>query len=553
MRAPAVCLRGISRRFGATIANAGVDVEFRPGSIHALVGENGAGKSTLMRILYGLVRPDSGEILIDRHSVALASPAQALANGIGMMHQHFMLVPPMTVLENVVLGYPGLRGLRRLPQRQLAERFRQLSGGYGFDLDPDDRVESLGVGERQRVEITRLLFHGARFLICDEPTAVLAPPEVESLFRILRRFRDEGRTVVFITHKLAEVLDVADRVTVLRRGRVVGEVEREQMQRGQLVRWIMGEGSEGSAESADSADTADTAESGETPEREQIRGGARIERRGQPMLRHGNRRQAEESAALRAEEDSAEVALEARGLSVSSEGGPPALDAVSFALSKGEILGVAGVQGNGQRELAEAVSGRRPFDGGELWMAGRRFVAGARVPAALRPALIPEDRSSEGLIAAMTLWENLLLGSLGEAEFLRHCWYSHRHARLWARPLLQRFRVEPSGADLPADILSGGNQQKLLCAREMSRARGILVAAQPTRGIDLASTAFLHGLLRAVRRRGGSILLISADLDEIYELADRITVLYRGRLSPPLPRAEADIERLGRAMMGIRA
>jgi simple sugar transport system ATP-binding protein len=504
LRAPAIRLEGIGRRFGAAVANADVDLALSPASIHALVGENGAGKSTLMRVLYGLLRPDAGRIRIDDRPVEIRSPAEALRHGIGMIHQHFMLVEPMTVLENVVLGYPGLRGLRALPSRELARRMSNLFAEYGFELSPDTKVEALGVGERQRVEIARLLFHGARVLICDEPTAVLAPPEVETLFRVLRRFREEGRTVVFITHKLAEVLEIADRVTVLRRGRVVGEAERGGFDHELLVRWIMGEETAREARAAAPAATAGTPE----------------------------------------------IVLQARGVGVRLAGGREALSRVDLDLRRGEILGIAGVQGNGQRELAEVASGRRTFNEGEIRVRGHLVAAGARMPEALRPALIPEDRITEGLIPGLPLWENLLLGHRHDPALVRRGGFRPRAARAWARPLLERFRVQPGEADLVPEALSGGNQQKLLCARELSRASGLLVACQPTRGIDLASTEFLHGLLREWRAQGGSVLLLSADVDEILALADRVAVLYRGRLGAPVARAETAIEPLGRAMVG---
>jgi simple sugar transport system ATP-binding protein len=502
--APAIRLEGITRRFGTAVANAGVDLALAPASIHALVGENGAGKSTLMRVLYGLLRPDAGRILIDERAVSIRSPAEALRRGIGMIHQHFMLVPRMTVLENIALGLAKYRGLRALPRAKLAARMANLFSEYGFELNPTTRVEALGVGERQRVEIARLLFHGARVLICDEPTAVLAPPEVETLFRILRRFRDEGRTVVFISHKLPEVIEIADRVTVLRRGSVVGEAERGAFDRARLVRWIVGD----------------------------------------EPVRDAQAPVAAQSAC------GTDVALAARGVGVRGAPGREALSGVDLELRRGEIFGVAGVQGNGQRELAEVIAGRRTFDTGEILVGGARVPAGACMPEALRPAMIPEDRTTEGLIPGMTLWENLLLGHRREPERTRRGWYAHRDARAWARPLLQRFRVQPPDTDLAPEALSGGNQQKLLCARELSRAAGLLVASQPTRGIDLASTAFLHDQLRDWRAQGGSVLLLSADLDEILALSDRIGVLYRGRLSAPVPRAEAAVETLGRAMVG---
>lgn len=511
-RAPLVRLEGITRRFGATVANDSVDLTLTPGSIHALVGENGAGKSTLMRILYGLARADAGRILIDGEPIALGSPADALARGIGMIHQHFMLVEPMTVLENVALGYPGLRGLRRLPRAELAERLAALCRGYGLDLDPHARVSDLGVGERQRVEIARLLFHGARLLICDEPTAVLAPPEVSALFRTLDRFRAEGRTVVLITHKLAEVLEIADRVTVLRRGRVVGEAERGGFDRERLVAWIVGEAPATGGERPRAAHPA-----------------------GPP------------------DAPAAEEVLALRGVGLRGRDGLARLSGVGFTLPRGEILGVAGVQGNGQRELAEVLAGVRRFDAGELRIAGLRVGPGEAMPAALRPAVIPEDRTAEGLVPGFRLWENLLVGHLEDRARAPRGWYRHRDARAWARSLLERFRVQPADPELTGEALSGGNQQKLLCARELARRSPLLIAAQPTRGIDLASTAYLHELLREYRDGGGSVVLLSADLDEILGLADRVVVLYRGRMGAPMDRRALDLEALGRAMVGMDA
>ncbi len=510
VRAPDVQLENITRRFAATLANDGIDLHLRPATIHALVGENGAGKSTLMRILYGLVQPDGGRIRVDHRPTILSSPAQALGLGIGMIHQHFMLVPVMTVLENIVLGTEGLRGLRAIPKARLAETLNDLFDSYGFDLDPHARVDALGVGGRQRVEIARLLFRGARLLICDEPTAVLAPPEVASLFRILRRLREEGRTVVFITHKLAEVIELADSVTVLRRGRVVGEMKAGEICRDKLVQWIMGE---------DPCAVTSVAE----------------DARSEPEVRpHGE-----------------EVVLAAEHLGLRDPQGRALLGDVSFRLRAGEILGVAGVAGNGQRELADVVAGRCPFTAGTLSLGAARYAPGQTVPAQERPALIPEDRTSEGLIGDFRLWENLLLGRQRGAPFMRPLGYTHAAARDWARPQLERFRVEPPDPQLPANALSGGNQQKLLCAREIARARGLLVACQPTRGIDIASTRLVHATLRRFRDLRGSVLLVSADLDEILELSDRVAVIYRGRLGAPVARGQVNLEALGRAMVGV--
>lgn len=503
-RAPEIRLEGITKLFGRARANDAVDLTLRPATIHALVGENGAGKSTLMRVLYGLLRADAGRILIDGVPTEISSPAQALAHGIGMIHQHFMLVPAMTVLENIALGAPGLRGLAAFPPAGLAARLHALFEEYGFELDPHARIESLGVGGRQRVEIARMLYRGARVLICDEPTAVLAPPEVASFFRILRRFRAEGRTVVFITHKLAEVVELADRVTVLRHGRAVGEAAGAQIEREHIVRLIMGGNAAPSAAPA-----------------------------GLPVPTAGD--------ALLAAED----------LTVRAADGPAQIERATLALRAGEILGIAGVTGNGQQELAEVLSGRRAFAAGRLKLRGVTYRPGDPIGVGRRPALIPEDRNREGLIGSLRLWENLLLGRTNDAPFMRTLWYAHGAARAWSRPHLEHFRVEPLRPDARASALSGGNQQKLLCAREITRGGDLLIACQPTRGIDLASTHFIHGKLREFRARGGGLLLISADLDEILSLSDRVAVIYRGRLGPLRPRADLDLAQIGREMVGL--
>ncbi len=522
LRAPEVRLEEITKRFGSTVANDRASVRFAPGSIHALVGENGAGKSTLMRVLYGLLRPDAGRIWIDGAPRTIASPAQALECGIGMIHQHFMLVPPMRVLENIALGCEGLRGLHALPRARLAAELRRLFTSYGFEIDPEAPVAAMGVGARQRVEIARLLYRGARVLICDEPTAVLAPPEVASFFENLRRLRSEGRTVVLITHKLSEVLAIADRVTVLRKGRVVGEMERDQIRRDALVQMIMG------------------------PARAQV-----DERGDQPTVRATPIAAAPSLQRARAASRGAGPALQLRQITLRGSGGRSLLERIDLEVAPGEILGIAGVAGNGQSELAEVASGRRVFDEGVLRVGGCFYEPGKLPAARERPSLIPEDRNQEGLIGAFRLWENLLLGRTEEAPFVRRGLYAHGPARRWARRQLERFAVAPPDEMLAAHALSGGNQQKLLCARELTRGGSVLVAAQPTRGVDIASIAFIHSTLREFRAAGGGVLLISADLDEILALSDRVAVLYRGRLGRAEARADVDMEGIGRAMVGL--
>jgi len=520
-------LEGITRRFGSILANDRVDLEVRRGEIHALVGENGAGKSTLMRILYGLLRPDGGGIAIGGRRVNITSPAKALALGIGMMHQHFMLVPRMPVWQNIALGAPGCRGLRPLPKARILQALERLSRDYGLRVDPLAPVAGLSVGELQRVEILRLLYHGARILVCDEPTAVLAPPEVDSLFGILRRLRDEGRSVVFITHKLREVLAVADRVTVLRRGRVAGRLDRSEMDPERIVSLMMGTGPDGGADAAEAAEAAEEPrEEGERPVPPAV-----------------------------------EV-LVARGLGLRGGGGW-LLRSIDLSVRAGEIVGIAGVEGNGQAELAEVLAGRRRFDAGYLQVRKRRFRAGSVVPAWERPAFIPPDRTRDGLLEGMACWENLVLSWIPRARArsrprggaagpppLRF-FYRASSLAAWAAGIMREFRVTPAEPRLSPGALSGGNQQKLLCAREAWSRPAVLVASQPTRGVDIASTRFLHGLLRSLKHSGSAVVLFSSDTEEVLGLSDRVAVMLGGRLIGPVERSCTDLERVGRAMVGL--
>ncbi len=512
-RAPEVHLSRITRCFGPMVANDSIDLHLKPATIHALVGENGAGKSTLMRILFGLLKPDHGRIEIDGRPVSIQNPASALAHGIGMIHQHFMLVPTMTVLENIIIGSPRASGLKNIPVPELRAELKDLFAEYKFDLDPDATVESLSIGGQQRVEIARLLFRGARLLICDEPTSVLAPPEVAEFFIILKRFRAEGRTVVFITHKLTEVLEVADYVTVLRRGRVVGEASRGSLDQPTLVNWIMG----GKALPTDADDRIDQ----------------------------------NDVSISTTDVQSPAPLLQANAVSLANSSGRLLLDNISFEVRPGEIIGIAGVVGNGQKPLSEVISGRSAFTAGSLTINNVSYQGGDQIPHPQRPALIPQDRSHEGLISELPLWENLLLGRATELDFIKPWWYSHSSVRRWVKPILIDYRVQPADANYTTGALSGGNQQKVLCAREMTRGCSILVACQPTRGIDITSTRFLHRMLREFAASGGAVVLISADLDEIMEISDRIGVIYRGRFGKLKPKSELDLEMIGRSMVGL--
>lgn len=494
-------VRHITKRFPGLVANDDISFAVRRGEIHAIVGENGAGKSTLMKILAGLHSPDAGEIRLEGRPVRLRGPRHAAQLGIGMVHQHFMLIPRFTVTENVVLGSePG--GRARLDLATARARVEALARRYRLDVDPDARVADLSVGQQQRVEILKVLYRGARLLILDEPTAVLAPQEVEELFRHLRALRQQGATVLFISHKLDEVLAIADRITVLRRGRVVGTVEARAATKAQLAEMMVG----------------------------------------RPVL---FRVQRPEPA--RQDEPAPPLALE--GVTC-REGGRAVLDGVSLTVRAGEIYAVAGVEGNGQAELVQVVAGLRPVDGGRLrlfghdaagWSVARRRAAGL--------AVIPEDRQRQALVLPMTLWENALLGSHRDPRWRRGPLYRPAAIRAQVARLVAAYDVRTPSLDVPVAALSGGNQQKLVLARELERGPRLVVAAQPTRGLDVGAIEFVWGQLLAARARGLGILLISADLEEILALADRIGVLVRGRLVGDVPRDEATPERLGRLML----
>jgi len=489
MRAPAIALRNISRRFGSCVANDDVSLELAPGRIHALVGENGAGKTTLMRVLYGLIAPTGGRIEIDGRPVQLRRPADAMRLGLGMVHQHFMLVDTLTVAENVCLGRePGRFGAfdPARAEREVAE----LSARYGLPVDPRARVSTLSVGAQQRVEILKALAHGARVLILDEPTAVLTPQEVDELFRVLRDLRADGVSVVLITHKLAEVKAIADEVTVMRGGRVVGG---------------------GPA------------------------AGLSIERIAELMV-------GRPATPLRARADRAPGAplLAVADLVVRDDRGLDAVRGLTLEVRAGEIVGIAGVEGNGQHELVEAIAGlRRPAAGTIVFEGG---AAGGV------PAHVPSDRLRRGLVPPMSLAENLLLGRQREPGAPRLL--APRTLAARAAPLLADYDVRPPDPGAQASRLSGGNQQKLIVARELTRGARVVLAAHPTRGVDLGAIEFIHERLLAERDAGRAVLLVSSELTEVIALSDRIVVMYGGRIAYETPAAGADERALGRAMLG---
>ncbi|MGN6607262.1 MAG: ABC transporter ATP-binding protein [Jatrophihabitans sp.] len=501
--APAVELHGIGKRFPGVVANHDIDITVRRGTVHAIIGENGAGKSTLMKTLYGMHRPDDGTIAIDGRQVSFSSPADAIAAGIGMVHQHFMLADNLTVLENIVLGSEPTRGGGLLDLRTARRRIREISDAYKLGIDPDTLVEHLGVGARQRVEIAKVLFRGAKILILDEPTAVLVPQEVDELFGNLRELKAEGLTVLFISHKLDEVLAVADDITVIRRGTTVVSVKPADVTARRLAELMVGS---------------------ELP-----------------------------VPALRESTVTDQVALEVRGLTVSADG-RPVVDDVDLVLHRGEIVGLAGVEGNGQAELVEAIMGIRPITSGSVrlgdtdvtkWHTRRRREAGI--------GFIPEDRHRQGLLLEAPLWENRMLGHQTEQPNSSGPLLTPAGARRDTQRIVDEFDVRTPGIDVLAASLSGGNQQKLIVGREMSGSPSVLIAAHPTRGVDVGAQAAIWDHLRRARADGLAVLLISADLDELIGMSDTLKVILRGRLVAEVDPRAVTPEQLGAAMTGAEA
>jgi ABC-type uncharacterized transport system ATPase subunit len=502
MTAPAVELRHITKRFGPVLATDAVDFTLVTGEIHALCGENGAGKSTLMRMLYGLLRPDAGTILVDGERVRRHSPAQAIARGIGMVHQHFTLVPTLTVAENLILGRePRRLGLLNLGAARAA--VRQLMDRFALGLEPDRLVAELSVGEQQRVEIAKVLHRGARVLVLDEPTATLTTPEATQLFTILRELKAAGSSVVLITHKLDEVMSISDRVTVMRHGRVVARVETAATTPDAIAHAMVGH------DLVPDPTRAGSPPSGGTP------------------------------------------ALEVEGLCVARPGGAAAVDDVSLSLRPGEILGIAGVEGNGQTELVEAIAGLHPIRRGRIRLGGANLgPAGVRARFAAGLAHIPEDRHRRGLVLDLTVAENLILGREGEVPALAF-WPHALAAR--AVPVLERHDVRPARPQAAARTLSGGNQQKVVVARELGRQARVVLAAHPTRGVDVGAVARIWQELRAARAAGAAVLLVSADLAELFALSDRLLVMYRGRIAAEVDPRTASAEEVGLHMTGAAA
>ncbi|MEU6679375.1 ABC transporter ATP-binding protein [Streptomyces sp. NPDC046853] len=498
-KAVAVELTGITKRFPGVVANHDIRLIVRKGTVHALVGENGAGKSTLMKILYGMQKPDEGTISVDGTQVTFSSPADAIARGIGMVHQHFMLADQLTVLENIVLGSEKLHGIGAAARRKIAE----ISERYGLGVRPDAMVEDLGVADRQRVEILKVLYRGATTLILDEPTAVLVPQEVDALFDNLRELKSEGLSVIFISHKLGEVLSVADDITVIRRGTTVGTAIPSETTPRQLAELMVGS----------ELPTPETAESTVT--------------------------------------DRAMIEVEELKLLAEGDSGRALLDHISFTIHEGEVLGLAGVEGNGQTELIDALIGLKHADSGVIRMAGKDITdLATRQRREQGVGYIPEDRHRHGLLLESPLWENRILGHVTEKPNAKGFWLDPKGAQADTRRIVEQYDVRTPGIDVTAASLSGGNQQKLIVGREMSHKPRFLIAAHPTRGVDVGAQAQIWDQIREARREGLAVLLISADLDELIGLSDTLRVIYRGRLVADADPATVTPEELGSAMTG---
>ena len=496
--------KGITKRFPGVIANDSIDLDLHEGEILALLGENGAGKSTLMNVLYGLYHPDEGEIWIKGEEVRLEGPRDAIDRGIGMVHQHFQLVPVMTVAENVVLGSEIVRGLDRLDKSAARAKVRELSEQYGLMVDPEAVIEDLSVGMQQRVEIIKALYRQADILILDEPTAVLTPQEAKELFRVMRDLTAKGVSIIFITHKLKEVLSVADRIGVLRRGQMVGTVLPAEATQQSLAELMVG----------------------------------------REVIFQVDKSEAHPGDAM----------LQVRDLVVSDDRHQIAVSGLSLEVRSGEILGIAGVQGNGQRELVEALTGLRPTEMGEILLDGEAITGfSPRKVTERSVAHIPEDREKHGLVMPYSIADNMVLNRYYAQPFSRHGIVNHQAIAANGSQLVEQYDVRTPSVMTAAGSLSGGNKQKVIVAREFSRPVKLLIASQPTRGLDVGSVEFIHKQIIKQRDNGVAVLLVSAELDEILSLSDRIGVIFDGKLVKTLPVAEASRERLGLLMAGSDA
>ncbi|MGC8856247.1 MAG: ABC transporter ATP-binding protein [Anaerolineae bacterium] len=496
-------LRGITKAFPGVLANDHIDLTLQEGEIHALLGENGAGKTTLMNILYGLYQPDEGEIWIRGEKVDIHDPNDAIQRGIGMVHQHFMLVPVMTVTENVMLGIEEKRNGIFLDRATVAKRIREISEQYGLDVDPDAYIKDLPVGAQQRVEIIKVLYRQADILIMDEPTAVLTPQEVEGLFKVLRSLIEKGKSLIFITHKLKEVIALANRITVLRAGRTVGTVTPQEVTPEKLAAMMVG--------------------------------------------REVNLVVPKKVATPQ------EPALVVQNLYVEDERHHPAVRDVSFEVRRGEVLGVAGVQGNGQTELVYALTGLLPYQSGEIEILGQPLRhAPPRKILERGVAHIPEDRQRHGLLLSFPIHDNMVLCTYYQPPFAKGIVLQEKVIYENAERLVKEYDVRTPSIFVNASTLSGGNQQKVIVAREFSRPIQLLIASQPTRGLDVGSIEYIHSRIIQKRDEGTAVLLVSSELDEILALSDRIAVMYRGQIVDIVPALDVSKEYLGLLMAGIR-
>ena len=504
---PVIEMRGISKRFGPVLANDRVSFDVRPGEVHALVGENGAGKSTLMSILTGLYQPDDGSIRMHGAPIAFAAPRDAIAAGIGMVHQHFMLIEQFTVAENVLLGLPSnKRGIERLDTVQIEQELRELGARFGLDVDAAAHVWQLSIGEQQRVEIVRLLHRGAKLLILDEPTAVLTPQEADGLIAVLRGMAAQGYSIIFISHKLDEVLAVSDRITVLRRGATVATKRTDDTDRAELAKLMVG--------------------------RDLDTGGWEGELREVAGMAH-------------------RPVLVASGLEANGDRGLPALNGLDISVHGGEIVGIAGVAGNGQRELAEVLTGLRRPTCGSVKLSDRDITNhGAGAIAAAGMAHVPEDRLSTGLVGSMDLGANAILRQYRDDPISKGPFLIDRQIAEFTESLLSEYDVQPARRAAKVGLLSGGNQQKLLIGRELSGRPQAIVAMHPTRGVDIGATKTIHRLFWLQRSRGAAILVISEDLDELIAVCDRIAVIYDGRIVGEVEARTAVREEIGLMMTG---
>jgi len=499
---PVLELRGITKRFPGVLANDHIDLTLQKGEIHALLGENGAGKSTLMNILYGLYDPDEGDIFVKGKKLDVNSPSDAIAAGIGMVHQHFMLVPVFTVTENVMLGYEDLQPNRLLDRKKAAARIREISEQYHLEVDPDMYVKDLSVGAQQRVEIIKLLYREADIFILDEPTAVLTPQEVDELFTIMRRLVDKGKSIIFITHKLREVLEFSDRITVIRTGKVVGSAIPKEADQNSLAAMMVG----------------------------------------REVSLNVNKKPAEPK----------ETVLNVEDLVVLDELDQLAIDHISFEVKAGEILGIAGVQGNGQTELVRVLTGlAHPVDG-KISLLGEDITdANPRKVTELGTAHIPEDRQKDGLVLNFPIIDNIALNTYYLEPNAKGIMMQQDSMLATAEDLIGKFDVRTPNAVTSVGSFSGGNQQKVIVAREFSRTIKMLIASQPTRGLDVGSIEYIHNRLIEKRDDGVAVLLVSTELDEVMQLSDRIAVMFDGKIVGVLPAAEATKEQIGLLMAGV--